>query len=215
VLSPTSYLSGQTGCTPAADKRFELILESQVHRCSQFYSDWRANNINDLSERSVPRKSGWAHHGHNAQGVVAISAVGSSTRRCEPSHVNKIATRWCGAWPSYSAKRSANGPRLTKTRSPRCSPGDGGSLTRPLRRRMTPRGCAANKSRSRRVRGNAPQCFHVGSQAGRTNTASLPPRRQADRLVRRRFCRSTHLRPRCQHQGPVEAGKGLGDSAGD
>ena len=32
-------------CRPreAADKRLELILESQVHRCSQFYSDWRAN----------------------------------------------------------------------------------------------------------------------------------------------------------------------------
>src|ERR1700722_15725432 len=28
----------------ATDKAFKLILESQVHRCSQFYSHWRAKS---------------------------------------------------------------------------------------------------------------------------------------------------------------------------
>ena len=37
-------LAGVAGCEKPPTNALELILESQVHRCSQFYSHWRANS---------------------------------------------------------------------------------------------------------------------------------------------------------------------------
>ena len=44
VLASAIALLGVAGCEKPPTTRFELILESQVHRCSQFYSHWRAIN---------------------------------------------------------------------------------------------------------------------------------------------------------------------------
>ena len=43
---PASAIRASRRCRlrEAADNALELILESQVHRCSQFYSHWRANS---------------------------------------------------------------------------------------------------------------------------------------------------------------------------